>query len=141
VIILRNYFDIDSKIVLHDNEYKIENINSIINGVGGITDNNILYGLYVYNKKLFFVINTKSYELNKNNINCSNKYITKTDRLFIILSSNQKVCEIQYEPVVDPGMMYYDIDEEEFDVLLYISSLLKDNETISKFVEAMSKRS
>ncbi|PHG30387.1 hypothetical protein COI43_16295, partial [Bacillus pseudomycoides] len=42
MIILRNYFDIDSKIVLHDNEYKIENINSIINGVGGITDNNIL---------------------------------------------------------------------------------------------------
>ncbi|ARC83447.1 hypothetical protein U732_2368 [Clostridium argentinense CDC 2741] len=141
MIILRNYFDISSKIVLYDNEYKIEDINSPINGVGGVADDNILYGLYVDNGKLFFIIDTKAYELNKNNINCSNKYITATERMFIILSSNQEICGIRYKPFVDPGMIYYDIDEDEFDVLLYISSLLKDNETIDKFVRAMSKNS
>jgi len=143
MVVLRNYFDAHKIIVLNENNYEIvetNNKNDSINGVGSMGDDNRLYGLYVDQGKLIFVNDTDRYELSQKNIFCSNKYITKTDRLFEIKSDNRNICEIQYQPFVDPGMMYYDVDEEEFDVLLYLSSLLKDNETVNKFVSGMKAR-
>ncbi len=57
-----------------------------------------------------------------------------------IVSSAKNLCDICYKPLIDPGMMYYDIDEEEYDVLLYISNLLKDKDVISKFILAMNQK-
>lgn len=138
MIVLRNYFDIDKKIVLYNNIYKIEDSDACINGVGGIQDN-VLYGLYVQDGELFFVEEMKSYEINIHDFNCSNQYINTTERVLKIVSTGKELYDICYKPLIDPGMMYYDIDEEEYDILLYISNLLKDEDVIRKFVLAMNQ--
>lgn len=143
MVVLRSYFDAHKNIIINKNDYEIVETNKqedSINGVGGLSDDDRLYGLYVEHGKLFFVNDRDTYELPIKNLYCSNKYISKTDRLFVIKSNSENICEIQYHPLVDSGAMYYDVDEEEFDVLLYLSSLLKDDETINKFVEGMKAR-
>lgn len=38
---------------------------------------------------------------------------------------------------MDPGRIYYDTDPEEFDVLLYLSRLMKNEESLKKFMNGM----
>lgn len=107
-----------------------------ISGVGGI-DNGILYGLGVKEGKIFFIENTKLYEIDINNYICSNLYINVKQREFKIISNGKLIYEIQYHPFLDPGRIYYEVEEDEFDVLLYINSILNKKEMVDKFIMAM----
>lgn len=59
------------------------------------------------------------------------------ERCFHVALRGQEICNIIYEPYVDPGMIYYDAEPDEFDVLLYISGLLKSEDSIKKFMNGM----
>lgn len=143
MVVLRDYFSIDKNIVVDENSYKIvkmQDENYITCGVGGVGDDNRLYGIYVVNGKLFFICGMDRYELSTEKTTCSNRYITKKERLFEIKMSSKTIYQIQYKPFVDPGMIYYNVDEEEFDILLYLSNLLSDRETIHRFISAIKSK-
>lgn len=58
-------------------------------------------------------------------------------RCFSVTIGGQNICNIVYVPFIHPGMIYYDADPKEFDVLLYLSELLKDEDSIKRFMNGM----
>lgn len=140
MIILDNYSTIGTYIILESSGYSIvEEDEELFNfqGVGGFTEDGELVGIYVKDNKLFFYYNGKSFEASAENLICTNQYISRTERCFRVTIGEQKICEIVYKPYIDPGMIYYDADPEEFDVLLYLSNLLKTKDSIKRFMNGM----
>lgn len=107
-------------------------------GVGGFGEDGKLYSLYVYGEKIYFQIENDFWEIEPLDFLCSNVYIENGIRLFTLRTKGEDICKVKYKPFIDPGMIYYDADEEEFDVLLYLSRLLKSEETIENFRIARS---
>lgn len=70
-------------------------------------------------------------------MNWTNKYISDLERSFHVSIGGQYICTIVYEPFINPGIIYYDADPEEFDVLLCLSELLKNEGSIKKFMDGM----
>jgi hypothetical protein len=140
MITLRNYSsDHGSYIIIKNNTYSIEedeDWNKLRQGIGGFQDGQMI-GIYAQNDKLYFVQNEQVYETTPDDLKCTNKYISKLERCFNVTIGDRKICEIIYEPFIDPGMLIYDADPEEFDVLLYLSGLLKDKESIQNFIDGM----
>lgn len=142
MIILRNYLELGTYIVIKSKSHTIEkeeNINEPRHGVGGILEDGLLIGCYLNNDNLYFQINSETYEIKSPNFKCTNEYISKLERCFSVTIGDEKICEIVYEPYIDPGMLYYDADPEEFDVLLYMSGVLKDKESMQNFIRGMKK--
>lgn len=71
------------------------------------------------------------------NIVCKNEYVSSLERCFNVTIEGKEICNIIYKPYIDPGMIYYDADPEEFDVLLYLSRLMKDKESLKEFMNGM----
>jgi len=142
MIILRNYSEMGTFIRIENGAYSIgnvENINELRQGVGGFSEDGQLIGIYAQEDKLYFFQNDQTYETTPAELQCINKYISKLIRCFSVTIGNKKICEIVYEPFIDPGMIYYDADPEEFDVLLYLSRLLKDEESMQNFIAGMMR--
>lgn len=140
MIILRNYLKLGTYIVIENNSYTIEKeINQPRHGVGGILEDGLLVGVYFQNYKLYFLKDNKSVEIKIPEFKCTNEYISKLERCFSVKIGDESICDIVYEPFIDPGMLYYDADPEEFDVLLYLSGILKDKESIQSFIKGMEK--
>lgn len=141
MIILENYPKISTRIIIENGTYsvqKAEEISKPIQGVGGFSEDGQLIGVFVENGKLFFLYNKECYQTIPSDLKCSNIYIAKSQRCFSIIIRDKKVCEIVYSPYIDPGMVFYDADPEEFDVLLYLSGLLEDIETMQNFIKGMN---
>jgi len=142
MITLRNYPKLGSYIIIENSTYSIKEVedrNKPIQGVGGFSEDGQLIGIYAQNDKLYFFENGQTYETTPAELQCINKYISKLIRCFSVTIGNKKICEIVYEPFIDPGMIYYDADPEEFDVLLYLSRLLKDEESMQNFIAGMMR--
>jgi hypothetical protein len=140
MITLDNYPKLGSYIIIENNIYSIEEVEDRhrpIQGVGGFQDGQMI-GIYAQKDKLYFVQNEQVYETTPDDLKCTNKYISKLERCFSVTIGDRKICEIIYEPFIDPGMLIYDADPEEFDVLLYLSGLLKDKESMQKFINGMN---
>lgn len=143
MITLRNYPKLGSYIIIENNTYSIEEVedrNRPIQGVGGFSEfskGGQLIGIYVQNDKMYFVQNEQVYETTPDDLKCTNKYISKLERCFSVTIADRKICEIIYEPFIDPGMLIYDADPEEFDVLLYLSGLLKDKDSMLNFIKGI----
>ena len=73
-------------------------------------------------------------------INRYNEYISKTEREFKVIISNQIVCKIRYIPFIDPGFLWYDADVEEFDFLLQFYNLVKDKTSIYNIIKYIQKK-
>jgi len=106
-------------------------------GEGGFTKDKQLVGIYVEANKLFFQYNDKKYETSPEQIVFSNTILDKKNRHFQVKISNQVICDIIYEPFVDPLWMVLDGDEDEFDFLLYLSNMLKNKNDILNFIKAI----
>jgi hypothetical protein len=140
MIILNNYSKVGTFIVLESNKHSIVNKNELNvprNGVGGFSENGDLLGIYVIDDKFYFLYNNEKIEVIPSNIKCVNNYITNVLRRFTVEINDKLICDIKYEPYIDPGMIYYDADPEEFDFLLYLSGLLNSNETIINFIKGI----
>lgn len=141
MIILENYPKINTRIIIENDTYSIQkadNVNKPIQGVGGFSEDGQFVGVFVDNNKLCFLFKKKVYQTTPSDLKCTNTYTTKSQRCFSVIIGNEKVCEIVYKPYIDPGMLYYNVDPEEFDVLLYLSRLLKDEETMQNFIKGMN---
>lgn len=141
MITMRNYPKLGSYILIdNNNNYSIERAEDrkrTTQGVGGITEDGQIVGIYVKDKKLFFFYNGQSLEVPVNSLSCTNNYVSKLERCFSATINNQVICNIVYEPFIDPGMIYYDAEPDEFDVLLYLSGLLKNEDSIKNFITGM----
>ncbi|CAM4410031.1 hypothetical protein BAMA_24695 [Bacillus manliponensis] len=140
VITLRNYSKLGSYIVINNSTYFITETkegDTIVQGVGGFSENGQLVGVYVEDNTLFFLYNGQSFKEPIDDLICTNNYVSKLERCFRINIREQDICNIVYEPFIDPGMIHYDADPEEFDVLLYISGLLKGRDSMRNFIKGM----
>ncbi|WP_144569151.1 hypothetical protein [Bacillus pseudomycoides] len=140
MITLHNYPKLESYILIDNNTYSIKETGDrykTVQGIGGISEDGQVVGIYVQDDKLFFFYNGQSFETSVDDLICKNSYISKLERCFNVQIGRQNICNIVYEPFIDPGMIYYDADPEEFDVLLYLSGLMKNEDSIKKFMKGM----
>ena len=140
MIIMDNYSTIETYIILEPSGYSIveeDKVQLVSQGVGGFSEDEELVGIYVEDDKLFFYYNGKSFEASIDNLICTNKYVTRSDRCFSVTIGGQNICTIVYEPFIDPGMIFYDADPEEFDFLLYLSGLLENKDSMKRFMNGM----
>lgn len=141
MIVLNNYSKSGTYIVLGAESYTIvkkEEVNRERQGVGGFSEDGQILGIYVREGRFFLVYNQKRYEVKLGDLKCTNTYVSKVARRFTVAIGKQTVCDITYEPFIDPGMLVYDADPEEFDFLLYLSGILKDETSIAGFIEGMN---
>ena len=141
MILLDNYSKKNTYINITAEGYSIinaDNINHIENGEGGFSEEGELLGLYIYNEKLYFQYNNKSYETKPNEIICTNKILNHCKRNFIVKINDRIVCNIIYKPYISPLALAFDEDEYEFDFLLYLSNLMKDENSILNFIKGMN---
>lgn len=140
MIIMNNYSKKGTFIILEPGGYSIvekDKVQLVRQGVGGFTEDEELVGIYVKDHKLFFYHNGQSFEASIDNLICTNNYVTRSDRCFNVTIGGQNICKIVYEPFIDPGMIFYDADPEEFDFLLYLSRLLKNKDSMKRFMNGM----
>lgn len=140
MITLENYPRLESYILIERNNYSIledKDRNKEIQGVGGVSEDGQVVGIYVKNNELNFFYSTQSFLARPESLDCKNEYVSKLERCFIVTIEDHEVCNIPYKPFNDHGMIYYDADPEEFDVLLYLSRLMKSEESLKKFMNGM----
>ncbi|HDR7658193.1 TPA: hypothetical protein QCX68_003682 [Bacillus wiedmannii] len=140
MIIMNNYSKVGTYIMLETSGYSIVEKNKVElvrQGVGGFSEDGQVVGIYIKNNKLYFFYNGRSFETSLGNFICVNRYISKFERCFSVTIAGRNICHIVYEPFIDPGVIYYDADPEEFDVLLYLSELLKNEDSIKRFKYGM----
>ncbi|PEA80550.1 hypothetical protein COL60_24000 [Bacillus pseudomycoides] len=140
MITLHNYPKLESYILIDNNTYSIKETGDrykTVQGIGGISEDGQVVGIYVQDNKLFFFYNGQSFETSVDDLICTNSYISKLERCFSVQIGGQNICNIVYKPFIDPGMIYYDADPEEFDVLLYLSGIMKNEDSIKKFMKGM----
>ena len=142
MIIMNNYSTIGTYIILEPSGYSIVEKNKVQvvrQGVGGFTEDEELVGIYVEDNKLFFYYNGKSFEASIDNLVCTNNYVRRSDRCFSVSIGGQNICTIVYKPFIDPGRIFYDADPKEFDVLLYLSEILENEDSMKRFMNGMEK--
>lgn len=129
MIILDNECTLGTKIVYSKDKFEVKagsDITGKIDGIGGITDTGDLLGIYVQNEKVYFLYNEKCTMIDSESFKVENRYINSKERLFKVSKNTVILCEIKYCPYVDPGMIIYDSEEEEYDFLLRFYKMFKD---------------
>lgn len=140
MIILDNYSKKNTYINIKSKGYSIIDaniINGIENGEGGFSEDGELLGLYVYDDKLYFQYNDKSYQTKPDEVICINKILNNGKRNFRVEIKNNIVCDITYKPYISPFVLTFGDDEDEFDFLLYLSNLMIDENSIINFIRGM----
>lgn len=140
MITLENYSKWKSYIIIEHNNYSIiedKDRHRERQGVGGVSEDGQVVGIYVENEELNFFYNNQSFLTPPEKIVCKNEYVSSLERCFNVTIEGKEICNIIYIPYIDPGMIYYDADPEEFDVLLYLSRLMKDKESLKEFMNGM----
>ncbi|GKU77597.1 hypothetical protein [Paenibacillus sp. L3-i20] len=141
-VILRSYSEYKKQIIWNGSDTRIVDVVVDIRpeqGIAGFTENKNMVGVFVRNNETFFLLDDKEYRIDQEKFICSNSYISNKTRQFKLANKNVVICDIIYEPYIDPGMLIYDADPEEFDILLYLSeNILKSKETLENYLVAKS---
>ncbi|GKX29378.1 hypothetical protein SH1V18_18580 [Vallitalea longa] len=137
-VVFNNYPDLRKVIIWKDGKYQlIEDSGLSTQGIAGITENNNFVGIFVNSKKAFFVFENQVYSLSTTEFECNNTYINKDERCFILKNKGVEICKIIYKPFVDSGMIFYEVDLEEFDILLFLSdNFLNSTESLELFISS-----
>ena len=137
MILLDNYSKINTYIQIIGEEYSvIDKVNEeqSIDGEGGFSDEGELLGIFLEGDKLFFRYNNKSYETSPSDLVCTYEIMAGGICNFKVKIKKEIVCDITYEPYISPLAMAFEEDDDEFDYLLYLSRLIKDEESILQFI-------
>ena len=135
MIILENYSELDTYIKIVEESYTIifeDSYKNQVNGIGGISEDGELVGIYVIDKKLHFQYNSTSYEVTPRDLMCHCENIDNGKYRFIVKNKGRIICDIEYKPYVSPFVLTFGGDDDEFDFLLYLSKLLKDEASIER---------
>lgn len=129
MIILDNECTQGTRILYNDGRYEIKSaqlVSEKVNGIGALSDAGELVGVFLSGCDLNFIYKDKITSVDIETFKIENEYISKKKRRFRVYNYNHIICEIEYIPYIDPGMIIYDSDEDEFDSLLRISKMFKD---------------
>lgn len=140
MIILDNYSKKSTCIVISDSEYTVCKENKVKmtrHGEGGFSEEGELLGAYIYDDKFFFLHKCKSYEADPKSINCTNLYTDNEMRRFIVKINDNMICDITYKPFIDPFFLGLGGEDDEYDFLLYLSRILKNEESILDFIRGI----
>ena len=140
MILLDNYSKKNTFINITTEGYSIidaKNMNRIENGEGGFSEDGELLGLYIDEDELYFQYNDKRYKTKPDKINCTNEILNDGKRNFKVKINDTLVCDIVYEPYVNPLALIFGDDEDEFDFLLYLSKLMKSEDSILNFIKGI----
>lgn len=141
MILLENYSKKNTYINITPQGYSIIDSNSIKdieNGEGGFSEDGELLGLYVTDNKLYFQYNDKKYKTSPEEIICTNEILDDGNRNFRVKIKDVLVCDIIYKPYISPFVLTFGDDEDEFDFLLYLSSLMADKNSILNFIKGIN---
>ncbi len=141
-IVLRNYSEYNQYMIWNGNIYEPidkDKLEKSEQGIIGYTENKELVGIFVKKSEVYFLNNNIEIRIDKSNFKCSNSYI-ETTRHFKLENQNSLVFESVYEPYIDPGMIIYDADPEEFDFLLFLSNnILLNKESLENYILAITE--
>lgn len=140
MIILDNYSKKSTCIVINDSGYTVyteAEVKLTRHGEGGFSEEGELLGVYTCEEKFFFQYKDKRYEADPKSINCTNIYTNNKMRHFIVKVNDFVICDITYKPFIDPLIMIFGSEEDEFDFLLYLSKILKSEEAILDFIKGI----
>lgn len=139
MIILENYSNTDTCIKIDNSGYTLVNKKcDIRQGIGGFSEEGELLGLYIDDDKLYFQYNDKRYLTKVNEVDCTNKILKDGKRNFQVKINNVLVCDIVYKPYVNPLALIFGDDEDEFDFLLHLSKLMKNEDSILNFIKGIN---
>ncbi|TVX94898.1 hypothetical protein [Cohnella terricola] len=142
-VILSNYSLYKKYTLWNGSDYKIVDMDAVdgkVQGISGYTENKNMVGVFVKNNDVYFFLDNKEHRICIDSFECSNRYTDNKMRNFKLIDQGDLICEIIYEPYIDPGMIIYDSDPEEFDFLLFLSNnILQSKETLSNFIIARNK--
>jgi hypothetical protein len=140
MIILDNYLTVDEKILLDDKSFSskivADSYPETSVGVGCHLEGSLI-GVYVKEKLLHLFYKNRIYSGESKIIKCTNKAVSQRERHFYLAFSENVICDFQYKRDVGPIYAFGD-DEEDFDFLLYLSSLLGSKASIDQFIDSMS---
>lgn len=142
-IVLRNYSEYNQFMVWNGNICEPivrDKIDKPEQGIIGCTESKELVGVFVKNSGAFFLNNNVEIRIDTSNFKCSNSYIDKKTRHFKLVNQEKLIFESVYEPYIDPGMVVYNSDPEEFDFLLFLSNnILSNKESLENYILAMAE--
>lgn len=141
MIYLENETEIGTCIALSETENFILNENEVdrkICGLGGVIDDGTIIGIFYSKERFFLVIDKKIIHINEKQFECYNDYINKKERKFVIRIDRRIVYEKVYIPFIDPGILYYDAELDEFDYLLQFYNMMKDKVNLFKYIKNLS---
>ena len=84
-----------------------------------------LFGLGVYNEELWVIINANPYRASGILVMCIKN---KNDMEFAVTKNNQQIYSITYKPKKAESYFCYSEDDEDVDILLFISNVLSSEE-------------
>lgn len=137
MIILDNECKLGTKIIYNNGKFEIkaeEDIAEKIDGIGGITDTGDVIGIYVENEIIYFLYNEKRTIIDRESFKMENQYVTNEKRVFKVSVGNVILCEIIYSPYIDPGMIVYDSEDDEYDFLLRFYRMFKDRKSFDNCI-------
>ena len=137
MIYLKNYSEYNTFIRLDEDAYVVVDDADKIDGIGGFTETNEMLGFYIENDKFFFCYECNKYEVVLNEFSCVNEKNDDGKRKFKIIISDRIVCEITYEPYVNPIGLVFGEEDDEFDFLLFLSKYLQDEVSVTRFFEGL----
>jgi hypothetical protein len=139
MIVLDNYTTVDEKILIDPSSFSVKIVDDShpeeAIGVGGFAED-VFLGVYAKNDLLHFCYDGKIYSADLDNIKCTNDPVSKDYRHFKLSFSGSVICDIRYQRNLSPISAFGD-DEEEFDFLLYLSSILKSKDSIDRFMKSV----
>lgn len=135
--ILDNKSQKNTRIVYEAGYYEIKSkalIDKTVDGIGILTEKDELLGIFFQEEQMYFIYNDEITNVDKETFTIVNKYISDKERLFEVFNKDESICAIRYIPYVDPGMIIYGADEDEFDDLLRFSNIFKNSNAITNLI-------
>ena len=137
MIYLKNYSQYNTFIRLDEKSYSVVDEAEKIDGIGGFTETKEMLGCYIENDDFFFCHECNKYEVILKEVSSVNERLDDGKRNFRVIISNRVVCEITYKPYINPLGLAFGDDDDEFDFLLFLSRVLQDGVSATKFYEGI----
>lgn len=141
MILLNNYSQYNTFIQIGKDGYNVipsKKASKSEDGIGGFSENNDLLGLYINHGKLYFQYNSSKYEITPSEIFCSINNDNSGNNIFEVKIKNKEICKIIYKPYINPLGLAFGESGDEFDFLSCLKNVLKDEESVNKFIKGIA---
>lgn len=141
MILLTNYSQYNTFIQINEDNYNVipgKKEGQTEDGIGGFSETNDLLGLYINEGKLYFQYNLNKYELSPSEIFCQIRNDDKGNCVFVVQSKKKEICKIIYKPYINPLGLAFGESPDEFDFLMCLRNILKDEDSINNFIKGIT---